>query len=185
MAAEGEKAKKASEQPPAEGEGQEKKKRFNLKTILLVGGMVLFNAVFVVVVLWCFRTAKETPATAQGSEQAEPVAPVEMSVVPGDKEGRLKAVNARSGRLMYWSLKVHLRVPAELQEHVQKRLGENENLIKQEITTLVSASDPEVLQQEADKATLRRQIKFALSKILGKGSIEDVVISECIPQPME
>ena len=79
-------------------------------------------------------------------------------------------------------LKVHLQVPAGQEEFVEKRLSANENFVKQEITTIVGACDPVLLEQEADHATLKRQIRFALSKVVGKGTINDVLISECIPQ---
>jgi len=186
MAAEKEKEKKAAPADEKAAEGQEpKKKRFGLKTILLVGGWAVLQLAIIGGALWILKTAKEAPAKAEAAQSTEAAGNVEMSVIPSDADGKLKAVNAKSGRLVYWTLKVHLQVPEEQAEHVKKKLAANENFVKQEIATIISACDPVLLEQEADHATLKRQIRFALNKVVGNGAINEVLISECIPATMD
>ncbi len=54
--------------------------------------------------------------------------------------------------------------------------------IVKEILRIVGESDPTLLEQEPDLATIKRQISFALSRLLGKGTVQQVLISECLKQ---
>ncbi len=176
---------KPKDQETTEEETKQKKK-LNLKTILLIGGCAVAQALIVLVALWVFKSATDTaPPQAEGAEQASGIEVEEVPVIPSEPEAKIKAVNAKSGRLVYWSLKIHLQVPKPQKDYVVKRLKQNENFIKQEITTIVAACDPVILEQEADHATLKRQIRFALNKIPGKGTVNEVLISECIPATLE
>ena len=161
------------------------KKKLNLKSLLMIGGWVLAQGLIVLVVLWFAKSGNSTPAPAAAAEVAGQPEFVEVSVIPNDPDAKIKAINAKSGRLVYWMLKVHLQVPKPQLDYVTKRLEANENFVKQEISTIVSACDPVLLEQEADHATLKRQMRFALNKVLGKGTINDVLISECIPATLD
>ena len=170
----------------AQETGGEKKKR-NIKTILLVGAFVVLQVVLTVVIVWAFKGATGTgpqKVEAKGSVEDEQQF-VLVAALPNDPSNKIVAVNAQRGQLVYWALKVSLRVPKGQEDDLKKRLIANEDLIKEKINTVVRACDPTILEQEADHATLKRQIRFALNGILGKGTIGQVVIPECIPQPVD
>ena len=180
-----------AEKHEAEAEGQEtegqKKKGLNIKTILLVGGLVVLQAVLTVVIVWALKGATGTgPQTAEAKQGAEDEPQfVLVPALPNDPTNKIVAVNAQRGQLVYWALKVTLRVPKGQEEGLKERLIANEDLIKEKINTVVRACDPVILEQEADHATLKRQIRFALTGILGKGAIGEIVIPECIPQKVD
>jgi len=163
------------------------KKKLNIKTILLVGAFVVLQVVLTVVIVWAFKGATGTgPHKAEAKESAEDERQfVLVPALPDDPSNKIVAVNAQRGQLVYWALKVSLRVPKGQEEDLTERLIANEALIKEKINTVVRACDPIILEQEADHATLKRQIRFALNGILGKGTIGQVVIPECIPQPVD
>jgi len=175
--------KDVGEQPSEEGEGT--KKKINLKAIVMIAGCAVGQVVLILVVLWFAKSATNTPVPIQAAEMVGQPDMVEISITPKDPDAKIKAVNAKSGQIVYWVLKVHLQVPKAQADYVSDKLEANEHFVKQEITTIVSACDPVLLQQEADHATLKRQIRFALSKVLGKGTVNAVLISECIPAMLE
>ncbi|HOI54642.1 MAG TPA: hypothetical protein PLP01_05300 [Phycisphaerae bacterium] len=180
--------KQAAEQTP-EGEGAPKKK-FNVKAIVLIGGFVALQAVLTLVIVWAVRGASGAgpqPAEAAETAQTAPTADdlVVVPALPNDSENKVVAVNAQRGRLVYWALKVSLRVPKGQEETLKAQLIANEDLIRDKISTVVGKCDPVILEQEADHATLKRQIRFALSSVLGKGAVSEVVIPQCIPQVVD
>lgn len=87
--------------------------------------------------------------------------------------------------MVCWMLKVYLQVPKDQANHVAEQLKVNQNFVRQEILTIVGSCPPAILEQEADHATLKRQIRYALNKVLGKGTVNAVLISECIPAPLD
>jgi len=175
-----EKKESAAPAPVAE-EGGEKKSKLK-KLVLVLGGFVVVQALVVGVAVVVIKTAT-SPAPAVAKAETAPVHEemVLVSVLPKESDGKIRAVNARSGQLVYWSIKVSVRVPSGQQKEITERLIANTDLVKQEITTVVAACDPDILQQEADHATLKRQICFALNTILGKQMVSEVVIPECLP----
>ena len=177
----------AAEEPRSEETTAETpKKKFNFKTIAIIGGFAVLQAVVVVVILYVVRGAHSTPEAAAATTAAP--AEEEVVTVPvlvSDPDAKIQAVNTRSGQLTYWTLKVSLRVPAAQQDYITERLKKNEDLVKQEITTVVAGSDPIILEQEADHATLKRKIRYALNGILGKGTINEIVIPECLPSRLD
>jgi len=166
-------------------EGETGKKQINLKSILMIAGFAVGQIVIIFVAVWVVKSMTHTPAPIQAHEVVGQPDMVELALNPKDPEAKIKAVNAKSGQIVYWVLKIHLQVPKSQADYVAQRLESNQNFIKQEITTIVGACDPVLLQQEADHATLKRQIRFALSKVLGKGTVNAVLISECIPAMLE
>ena len=176
----------AAAETPAEGEAAPKKK-LNLKALLMVGGCLAAQAVIVLVVLFFAKAANETaPQEAAAAEvpAAEPEL-VEISVTPNAASEKIRAINAKKGRLVYWGLKVFLQIRKADFEPVKEKLITNENFVKQEIARIVADCEPFLLEQEADHATLKRQIRFALNGVLGKGTINEVLISECIPATLD
>ncbi len=171
-------------------EQQGKKGKFNLKTIVIIGGTVLVQALVVLVVAWIVRgvstgaPAPQQAAAAEVEQNAEKMAI--LSVTPSDPDAKITAINGQDGDLKYWSIRVCVRVPEQGADALQTLLKDNEPLIRQEIQTVIRASDAVILKREADYATLKRQIRNALNKVLGKGAtIEEVVIPECIPSSMD
>ena len=162
-------------------EGGEKKSKLK-KLILVLGGFVVVQALVVAVAVVVIKTATSAaPAAVKAETTPAHEEMVLVSVLPKESDGKIRAVNARSGQLVYWSIKVSVRVPAAQAKEITDRLIANADLVKQEITTVVAACDPDILQQEADHATLKRQICFALNTILGKQMVSEVVIPECLP----
>lgn len=168
----------------AEGEGDAKKKP-NLKSLILIGSWVVVQIAVVAVVLIVARMGAQGPAPAQASQKNDDAPTVELPVNLASPDAKITAMNAKSGQVNYWQLRVYLRVPADQEKYVRERIESNQEYIKQEIITLVADADPVQLETEADHATLKRQIRFALHKVLGKGIINDVIISECINQRMQ
>lgn len=180
----------AEEQRARETEAEEsqgEKKGLNVKTMVLVGIFVVLQAVLTVVIVWAFKGATGTgPQKAEANQAVEDEPQfVIVPALPNTPSNKIVAVNAQRGQLVYWALKVSLRVPVGQEEHLKERLIANEDLIKEKINTVIRACDPTILEQEADHATLKRQIRFALNSILGKGTISEVVIPECIPQKVD
>jgi flagellar basal body-associated protein FliL len=173
--------KKESAAAPVAEEGGAKKSKLK-KLILILGGFVVVQAMVVGVAVMVIKWATN-PAPVQAKTETVPVHEemVLVSVLPKENDGKIRAVNARSGQLVYWSIKVSVRVPSGQAKEITERLIANADLVKQEITTVVAACDPDILQQEADHATLKRQICFALNTILGKQMVSEVVIPECLP----
>ena len=169
----------AAEEPAAD---EKPKKKLNLKALLMVGGCLAAQAVIVMVVLYFAGAANKEPQHAAAAEpQAEEAQEtVEICVTPNTPNEKIKAINSKKGSVHYWVLKVYLQVRTADFERVKTKLVANENLIKQEISRIVADCEPFLLEGEADHATLRRQIRFALAGVLGKGTVNDVLISECI-----
>lgn len=180
-------ADEKKEAPEATAESEEKPKRkLNLKALLMVGGCLAAQAIIVLVVLFFARAANETPQVVEAAAtvSTDPEM-VEISVTPKDPSEKVRAINAKKGRLVYWGLKVFLQIRKADFELVKEKLITNENYVKQEIARIVADCEPFLLEQEADHATLKRQIRFALNSVLGKGTINEVLVSECIPQNLE
>jgi flagellar basal body-associated protein FliL len=176
---------------PIEGAepGGESKYRGKLKSLLIIGGTVLTQALIVLVVAMVVKgvgAGNPGPQTASAEQNVgDEQKMVILSVTPSDPDGKITAVNGQDGDLKYWSLTVCVRVPEQGAEALKARLLENEPLIRQEIQTVIRGSDAAILKREADHATLKRQIRNALNRILGKGAIEEVVIPECLPSGMD
>jgi flagellar basal body-associated protein FliL len=181
--------KQVAEATP-ETEGPAKRK-INVKAIALIGGFVTLQAVLTLVIVWAVRGASGAgPQAVQAAPDTADIGPAEADLVllqalPNDSENKIVAVNAQRGRLVYWALKVSLRVPRGQEVALKERLIANEDLIRDKISTVVGKCDPVILEQEADHATLKRQIRFALNSVLGKGAVSEVVIPQCIPQMVE
>ena len=161
-----------------------KKKASGVRTIMLVGVFVVLQTAIVLVVLWALKSATDTGPQRAEARQAGDETPQLVSVpaLPGDPDNKIVAVNAQRGELVYWSLKVTLRVPKGQEEGLRASLIANEDLVREKINTVIRGSDPMILKREADHATLKRQIRAALNSVLGKGAIGEVVIPQCIPE---
>jgi flagellar basal body-associated protein FliL len=171
---------------PAEGE-EKPKKKLNLKAIILVGGFLVFQVIVVLIVLMFVKSANDHgPETAEAATTAttEPSEPelMEMSLTPATPDQRIRAINSKGGTTVFWGLRIFLQIRKADEEHVKTKLTANENLVRQEVLRIVGESDPSLLEQEADLATIKRQISFALGRLLGKGTVQQVLISECLKQ---
>lgn len=188
MADEAEKIEGAEDEQEEES-GSGKSRKINVKAIAIIGGTVLMQALIVLLVAWVVKGVGEGAPGPQDAAAAESVPDDEkmniLSVTPSNPDARITATNGSLGDERYWSLKVCVRVPEQGADALTAKLLENEPLIRQEIQTVIRGSDAGILKREADYATLKRQIRNALNKILGKGAIEEVVIPECIPSSMD
>lgn len=160
------------------------KKKLNVKALMLIGGVVITQVLLVVVVVLVVKgLSGSKPEEAAATEVVAPPAPemVEVPVTGDNPMDKIRAINAKSGRVVIWLLRVHLRVPKSQKEKVEEQLAANANTVRQAISETVGESQPFLLEREANHATLKRQIRYKLNKILGKGVVEEVVISECMP----
>ena len=165
-------------------EEQSTKKPINVKSLLMLGGCAVLQLAIVLAAWYFVRMANEAPQQVTAAEPADEPDVIEVSVIPKSPDEKIRAINAKEGKLVYWGLKVFLQVRKDDVDHVKDKLIANENLVKQEIARLVADCEPFLLK-EAGQPTLKRQIRFALNGILGKGTINQVLISECIPQTLD
>lgn len=160
------------------------KKKMNIKALMLIGGVVMTHVLVAALVVFVARgMSGSKPEKVDAAEAVEPavVEMVEVSATGSNPIDKIRAINAKSGRVVIWLLKVHLRVPKSQKERVETQLAANANTVRQSISETVGESQPFLLEREANHATLKRQIRYKLNKILGKGVVEEVVISECMP----
>lgn len=163
--------------------------KFKVKTLAIIGGTVVVQALIVLVVAWAVKgvgTGAPGPQTVLAAESVTDEEKMTiLSVTPSEPDAKILAVNGTDGDMKYWSLRVCVRVPEQGADALTAKLKANEALVRQEIQTVIRGSDANILKREADYATLKRQIRNALNKILGKGAVDEIVIPECISSSMD
>ncbi len=197
-----EKADRKSESPPAGAgaapkEGEAKKASLLKKTPVLIGGVMLLEAL---VLFTGFKLLGGSgPKAAPGAELTEAGGEghgdghgsraggggkggdakrtVELQVVD------FKAPNKMSGRTFLFDVSIYAVTKGASEEKVKAALKDREALIKDRIRTIIAQGDPEKLMGSAEPGleTLRRQVKYQLDEIVGEGLIDEVLVPRCIP----
>src|SRR6478672_3606848 len=183
--------KKAEAAAPAAagGKAEESKVGFLTKTPVLLGGVMLIEAV---VLFAGFKILGGHPQQAPGAEISMDGKGDGKGEGKGGKSDKntvelpvldTKAPNHTNGRTYLYDVSVFAVVKAENEERVKTILKDNKALIEDRLSTIIRESDPEKLGggTEPGLETLRRQVKYQLDRIAGEGLIEEVLVPRCIP----
>jgi flagellar basal body-associated protein FliL len=193
-------AKAEAAAPAAHGDAPAAKGGFLTKMPVLLGGVMLIEAV---VLFAGFKfisggaknanaadlttqLKKDGATTGEGGDKsasasADPSDTSELQLL----ESRFP--NKRNGRTILYDVKVYLSVKKDSLDKVKTIIGDHSALIEDRVRTIIAESDPEKLGGGAEPGleTLRRQIKYQLDEIVGDGLIDDVLIPQCIPFPAD
>ncbi|MGD0389130.1 MAG: hypothetical protein ABSC42_09265 [Tepidisphaeraceae bacterium] len=190
--------KKASAKPeaaPAAAPAGASKVAFLTKTPVLLGGVMLVEAV---VLLGGFKFINGGAKNANAADLTTPVKRADGA--EGDKSASLdtsgsvelqllesRFPNKRNGKTFLYDVKIYLSVKKESADKVKSVIGEHDALIQDRVRTIIAESDPDKLGGGAEPGleTLRRQVKYQLDEIVGDGLIDDVLIPQCIPFPAD
>jgi len=155
------------------------KSKFPLKTILILVGVLLVEAVLI---SGAFLLAGG-PADVKGDSTANDKAreaelPVEQLVVSE------KFQNTKTGRTYLYDTEIYMVVRQKHHEEIKKELERNKILITTEIATIFRQAEPTHLL-EPTLATITRQIKAKLDEHFppeeegGQPRVEKVLIRKC------
>lgn len=172
-------AKKDVKPAPAAAESAAPaKKGLPIKTIGLVGGIMVIEAVAVVMIFGAMGPAKTQAHDGQHQiKQDEGQQTKELLIV----EERFQ--NLQSGKVWIWDSAVYVQVRAKNFEKVENTLKQRNAEIKEGISQIFSRAQHAQLK-EPDKQTLSRQLTAFLQKTFGADDqatpyIERVLISKC------
>jgi flagellar basal body-associated protein FliL len=167
------------------------------KTPVLLGGVMLIEAV---VLFAGFKFIMGGAKNANAADLTTPVKKEGKEGADGDKsasqdpsdttELQLLAArfpNKRSGHTFLYDVKIVLSVKKDSADKVKAIVGNHDALIQDRVRTIIAESDPDKLGGGAEPGleTLRRQVKYQLDEIVGDGLIDDVLIPQCIPFPAD
>jgi flagellar basal body-associated protein FliL len=172
-----------------EGEGKKKGGGFLAKTPVILGGVMLVEAV---VLIGGFKFISGGPKTAAAVELQ-----TETSAKEGDAKGGtpdqkapveiplvdFRAPNKLSGRTFLYDVNIVVTTKMVTADKVKDLISSRDALIKDRIRTIIAEMDPEKLGggSEPGLETLRRQVKYQLDQILGDDKlIDEVLVPRCI-----
>jgi flagellar basal body-associated protein FliL len=195
---------KAAEKKPAEAapakdghgkeggkEGDEGKKKGGLmtKTPVILGGVMLIEAV---VLIGGFKFISGGPKTATAVEiqNETPAKEGDAKSGPTDQKASVelqlvdfRAPNKQSGRTFLYDVNIVVTTKMVTQDKVKELISSHDALIKDRVRTIIAEMDPDKLGggSEPGLETLRRQVKYQLDQILGDDKlIDDVLVPRCI-----
>ncbi|MCP4709400.1 MAG: hypothetical protein GY869_12305 [Planctomycetes bacterium] len=153
---------------------QKPKRKLPIKTLIIILAVVLLEGGTIV----AFKMFNNT-APAEGSNPIE-----ETTETPLKDEAEISLakkfsvdnhVGGRTKMVVTMDLSVKVKKPDEAK--VKERVEANEAEILDSIRTLIAGSQPDHIK-EPDKQVIKREIKLAVEKIIGKDLIEAVLIAE-------
>jgi flagellar basal body-associated protein FliL len=165
-------------EPTATAAEQRPQRKLPLKTILVIVGILFLEGGTITL----FKVL-HTPGAAQGSD--DPIAQTVEAAQPRVAEVMLvdqfTVVNYVAGRnRMIISLKVSASVSADNKEALAAKVADHRGEIMDTIRTLVSAAPPDQIK-DPDLQVIKREMKVRLEKILGEGTIGEVLLPEWQP----
>ena len=153
---------------------QKPKRALPIKTLLIILGVVLLEGGTIV----AFKVFNK-PAPAEGSNPIE-----DTTETPLKDEAEISLAedfsvdNHVGGRTkMVVTMDVSIKVKKTDEENVRERVKANNDEILDCIRTLIAASQPDHIK-EPDKQVIKREIKLAVEKIIGKDLIVTVLIAD-------
>jgi len=153
---------------------QKPKRKLPIKTLIIILGVMLLEGGTIV----AFKVLNK-PAPAAGSNPIE-----ETTETPLRDEAEISLAkdfsvdNHVGGRTkMVVTMDVSVKVKKTDEEKVKERVLSNSAEILDSIRTLIAASQPDHIK-EPDKQVIKREIKMAVEKIIGKDLIESVLIAD-------
>ena len=171
--------KEEKKKPEAEQQAAAAKKGLPLKTILVVAGLMVAEAVGVFMIV--SMTSKQ-PQVAQATPLEDNTKQdLESTVeVPLLQE---KFQNMQTGRVWVWDTAIVLKVRARNQSFVEKEPERRKAEVLEGISMIFRRA-PHAQLREPDLRTLNRQITAYINQIMGKDAegrerIEQVVIPRC------
>ncbi len=185
---------KKTEATPAEGkDGTAKKAPIWTKLPVLVGGIMVLEAVILIAAF------KMMGGGATKTAHAE----VELKAGEGGAGGHgegggtagsekklhelevisFRAPNMSTGRRFIYDVAIFAAVKEQNKTQVEAILKQRQATITDRVRTIIAMSDSDKLGggSEPGLETLRRQVKYQLEEIAGEGLIEEVLIPRCIP----
>jgi len=153
---------------------QKPKRTLPIKTLLIILGVVLLEGGTIV----AFKVFNK-PAPAEGSNPIE-----DTAETPLKDEAEISLAedfsvdNHVGGRTkMVVTMDVSIKVKKTDEEKVKERVTANNDEILDCIRALIAASQPDHIK-EPDKQVIKREIKLAVEKIIGKDLVETVLIAD-------
>ncbi|MGQ0628672.1 MAG: hypothetical protein ACT4PL_11300 [Phycisphaerales bacterium] len=181
MSAKKEDAKAPAAAPAPEAGG---KKGLPVKTIGVVGVIMVLEAVMVVGAVMMFGPKKTVAEVQEHAVTEDPGA--EITEIPVADE---KYQNLQQGKVWFWDIAIVVQAKAKNVEAVENRLKQRNAEISEGLGQIVSRAQPQHLK-EPDRQTLNRQFTAYLSKLFGNDAegnalIERVLIPRCRGMPGE
>jgi flagellar basal body-associated protein FliL len=181
-----EKAEKKPQTDEGAAKAPEKKSGLLTKTSVLLGGVMLIEAI---VLIGGFKFLGGKP---QGAEAALITADEAQGADKADaKKGKtvevplveFKALNRSNGHTFLFDVSIFVVTKSDNEARITETFKTSKALIEDRIRTIIAESDPEKLSGGAEPGleTLRRQVKYQLDRILGDGVIDQVLVPRCIP----
>jgi flagellar basal body-associated protein FliL len=163
----------------AEQEQQTQKNRSvsPLMTLLILSGVLIMQVGTVGAAYWLWGGPSEAKADAAAKDAAaEAKQPVEIKVVDA------KFQNTRTGRSYLYDTEVYIVAKQKHKQFVKKRLKARSAQVSTEIATIIRRAEPSYFD-EPERATLTRQFRAALNRVLGeteagKSYIDKVLIKK-------
>lgn len=183
------KAPAKAEAAPAAAPAPAKGGGFFTKTPVLLGGVMLIEAVVL------FAGFKFIAGGTKNANAADLTMPDKKSADGGssaaadaDDTVEIQLLDSRfpnkqNGRTFLYDIQIYLSCKKGVADKVKATIADHDALIQDRVRTIIAQSDPDKLGggSEPGLETLRRQVKYQLDEIVGDGMIDDVLIPRCIP----
>jgi flagellar basal body-associated protein FliL len=167
----------AQRQPEADANAAEAKKKPPMKVIGLVAGLMIAEAIGVVLLVGMIGRPQTAAAEIQGLDQREELQSTEITLVED------KFQNLQSGRVWIWDMQIVLKVKKRNQHHIEAELEKRSAEIREGVAHIVRRAQHSHLR-EPDLITVNRQLTAYLEKAFGtdaegRSRIERVLIPRC------
>jgi flagellar basal body-associated protein FliL len=181
MAKEGKENKEAPkpDAPPADPKAAPEGKRGKTLTFAVFGGVMLVEGL---AIFMCMKLLGHEPDPTVGMEGLAP------TTKPWEESSELPVVQVRvpnnnGARPLLYSVKVVVQVHHGDKQKVQEFLENRKSTIEDTIGRVIRSADEKHLA-EPGMETLKRQVRYELSSLIGDEKIiERVLIPECVPLP--
>ena len=156
------------------------KKKFPVKTAIVIGAVGLVEAVIIVVVF--LLASGPDPITAAGTEPLADTA-IEQNKTVEILVANEKFPNAKGGRVCLYDTEIYIQTTKKHQQQIETQVKDKTAQITSRIRTIIGRADPAQLLSP-DLTTLSRQIKAMLDEKLGvdeggKSLINEVLVRKC------
>ncbi|MCG3180662.1 MAG: hypothetical protein BIFFINMI_03025 [Phycisphaerae bacterium] len=172
-----EKPRNEEEQVQPESEAAEKKPRNpKLVTALWVGGVLLGEAVLIVLVMLLNGSPGQAQAKTNGAGPAGVLASndCEELIVEG------KAPNTKRGVTFLYRYEIYAYVSQDELDTVKKVMEKRKATIESTVREVIARMGPDELDKEPELTTLRRLLQQEFEGIFGEGKIKKIVVSNWI-----
>jgi hypothetical protein len=165
--------------PPPAPEAKPEKKGMPIKTIGVVAGLMIAEAVGVFLFVSATNPHVQAAAaqTIKGADQTDLEASVEVPLIED------KFQNMQTGRVWIWDTEIVLKVRARNKDFVTKELERRQAEIAEGVA-LIFRRSPHSNLKEPGLETINRQLAAYMNQVLGKDAegkerLERVVIPKC------